>query len=88
MEKKQSTHNKHHIPKSVAPLVFAFIIISSFFTALLGGISLVSFFIEAIFGVVDVKNIEVKRDLAQSLAMFIVALPIFIVSLKQFLKKY
>lgn len=91
MEKKRSTQNNqshHSLSKAVAPVLFALIILASFFGALIGGVNLITFFIEVIFGVADVKDMETKIQVARSVAMFIVSLPIFLVSLKHFLKNY
>ena len=90
MDKKHAKqkNQQHPLARAVAPVVFAFIILASFFGALIGGVNLITFFIEVIFGVADVKDMGTKVDLARSMAMFIVALPIFLVSLKYFLKNY
>ena len=85
---KQSNQNANHITKVVVLLVFAFIVLASFIGSLFGAIHLVTFFIEAIFGVADIKDTVIKQELARTLGLFIVSLPIFIVSLKQFLKRY
>ena len=85
---KQNNQSAHHITKVVVLLVFAFIVLASFIGSLFGAISLVTFFIEAIFGVADVKDTEIKQELARTLGLLIVSSPIFIVSLKHFLKRY
>lgn len=85
---KQNRQNTHHITKIIVLLVFAFIVLASFLGSLFGGINLVTFFIEAIFGVADVKDTAIKQELARTLGLLIVSSPIFIVSLKHFLKRY
>ena len=79
---------KYHIPKSMVSVVFASIIIVSFFVSLFASIALTTFALEAIFGVANIQNTEIKQELARTLAMLIIALPIFVVSLKYFLKRY
>ena len=88
---QQGHTNQHHargLPKSVVPLVLAFIIIISFLVSLFAGIGLVTLLVEVILGVGGLRDVTQKQEFARSVAMFIVALPILVVSLRHFLKKY